>query len=306
MPILLTGATGFLGSILNEALSRHVEVVTLGVSAGNDLVVNLALETPQLSQTFGQVVHCAGKAHSVPRNEEESRLFYAVNHEGTLRLLKGLEAAPALPRLFVFISTVAVYGLEVGENIREDYPLLGQTPYAKSKMLAEEAVLQWCAARQVRCVVLRLPLVVAPNPPGNLGAMIRAIRKGHYLAIRNNKAAKSLVQAQDVAGLVTQLCLAGTPQPEGVFNLTDGRHPAFGEVEAALEKIYGRRIRFRIPLWGARILAQTGDFLQRLGLPAPLNSNKLGKITTTLTFDDAKARRELGWKPGDGLDGLRR
>ena len=42
------------------------------------------------------------------------------------------------PKALVFISTVAVYGCESGELITEEHPLEGETPYAKSKILAEE------------------------------------------------------------------------------------------------------------------------------------------------------------------------
>ncbi len=121
----MTGATGFLGKILYRELSQHFEVTTLGRSADNALVVNLERDIPQFTHAFERVVHNAGMAHKIPRNTSESQLFYAVNYQGTLNLLKGLEAAPALPRLFVFISTVAVYGLESGENIDEEHPLSG-------------------------------------------------------------------------------------------------------------------------------------------------------------------------------------
>lgn len=316
--LLLTGATGFLGKILHRELSQHFEVTTLGRSAGNALTINLECEIPQFSRAFDRVVHNAGRAHTIPRNAAEADLFYAVNYQGTLNLLNGLEGAPALPRLFVFISTMAVYGLESGENINEEYPLLGNSPYAKSKIMAEAAIWQWCGERNVRCVILRLPLVVAPNPPGNLGAMIQAIRKGYYLAIRNNFAAKSMVGAQDVAALVVSVsgvepgsvsgvepgALLLNGKQDGIYNLTDGIHPAFCEVEAALEKASGRKIRMRIPLWIARVLGKCGDLLHKTGLPAPLTSDKLNKITTSLTFDDGKARRELGWEPGAALRDL--
>ncbi|MFM9951247.1 MAG: NAD-dependent epimerase/dehydratase family protein [Saprospiraceae bacterium] len=321
--LLLTGATGFLGKILYRELSQHFEVTTLGRSADNALVVNLERDIPQFTNSFERVVHNAGMAHKIPRNTSESQLFYAVNYQGTLNLLKGLEGAPALPRLFVFISTVAVYGLESGENIDEQHPLSGTSPYAESKILAEAAIQQWCGERNVRCMILRLPLVVAPNPPGNLGAMIRAIRKGYYLAIRNNFAAKSMVGAQDVAaflrsvsevesssvsevesGSVSEVESGSFAVQDGIYNLTDGIHPTFCEVEAVLEKVSGRKIRVRIPLWVARVFGKCGDLMHKLGLPAPLTSDKLNKITTSLTFDDGKARRELGWEPGAALRDL--
>ena len=83
------------------------------------------------------VIHLAGKAHIVPRTNEEIKTFYDVNYQGTVNLCKSLELV-GIPKSFIFVSTVAVYGCEEGENIDETHPLNGTTPYAKSKIMAEK------------------------------------------------------------------------------------------------------------------------------------------------------------------------
>ena len=57
-----------------------------------------------------------------------------------------------------------------------------------------------------------------------------------------------------------------------------------------------------MPLWLARIFARFGDLL---GSKAPLNTNKLKKITSVLTFDDSKAREAFGWNPTPVLESFR-
>jgi hypothetical protein len=57
-----------------------------------------------------------------------------------------------------------------------------------------------------------------------------------------------------------------------------------------------------MPLFIANVLAKTGDIL---GNPFPINSNKLLKITSTLTFDDSKARVAFGWDPTPVLEGFK-
>jgi nucleoside-diphosphate-sugar epimerase len=52
----------------------------------------------------------------------------------------------------------------------------------------------------------------------------------------------------------------------------------------------------------AKLLARIGDLL---GGKSPINSNKLDKITKSLTFSNQKARRELGWKPTNVLENFK-
>lgn len=215
-----------------------------------------------------------------------------VNYQGTLNLLKGLEFCRTLPRQFIFISTVAVYGLDKGDHISEDHPLNGETPYAKSKILAEEAVIKWCEEHRVLYVILRLPLVVGLNPPGNLAAIYKAIKSRQYLKITGNQARKSAVLAEDIAMLIPKL-----EGKQGVFNLTDGLHPYFKDIESAIEIATGRRIKASLPVFIMHGFAWFGNLLKLVRLPAPLTTSTLKKMLSTLTFSDEKARKELGWKP---------
>ncbi|RZK23854.1 MAG: NAD-dependent epimerase/dehydratase family protein, partial [Flavobacterium sp.] len=239
------------------------------------------------------VIHCAGKAHSVPKTEVEKQAFFDVNVNGTANLLKGLEAAPSLPQSFVLISTVAVYGCESGVLINEDYPLNASDAYGMSKIQAEQLVKEWCAKHNIICSILRLPLLVGKNPPGNLGAMIKGIQKGYYFNIAGGKAKKSMVLANDVAKIIPELAKIG-----GTYNLTDGYHPNFRELSNLISKQLVKKNVFNMSKVVAKGLAKVGDVLPQF----PLNSSKLSKITSDLTFNDEKAKTNLGWLPNRVLD----
>jgi nucleoside-diphosphate-sugar epimerase len=232
------------------------------------------------------VVHNAGKAHFVPQNEAEGKVFYDVNVGGTEKLLEAILSLKNEPKCIVFVSTVAVYGLELGENIDETAPLLGNTPYAKSKIMAEEMIQTWCASNGVNCVILRLPLVVGEDAPGNLGAMEKAIRKGYYFRLGSGLARRSMVSAVDVAKLIPSLI-----EMNGVYNLTDGLHRSFAEMDTFLAKKHGKTVK-KIPVWMGKWAAKLGDLIPGF----PLNTYRLGKLEQSLTFNDDKARRELNWK----------
>lgn len=204
MKFLFTGAFGFLGNNVRPFLERMYDVTTIGLLPQDDYTVNIAKEIPDLDERYDIVLHAAGKAHSVPRTEAEKQVFFDVNLQGTKNLCTALERR-GVPRAFIFISTVAVYGCAYGENITEDHPLNGDTPYAMSKRLAEEYLQKWCYEHNVILGIIRPSLITGPNPPGNLGAMIHGIRSGKYLSIAGGRARKSVLMVQDIAKLVPLL-----------------------------------------------------------------------------------------------------
>lgn len=292
--LLFTGASGFLGYNILPILHKEYETVhTMGLGQEDDIKINLAKEVPPINTHYDIVLHACGKAHVVPRTPEEEKAFYDVNYEGTRNLCAALEKV-GVPKALIFISTVAVYGCESGELISEDHPLNGDTPYAKSKIMAEEYLTKWSSEHGVVLGILRPSLLAGKNAPGNLGAMVNGIRKGFYLNIAGGKVRKSVLMAEDIARLLPLLVEKG-----GVYNVCDTNQPTFGEISCSVAKQLGRRKPVSIPYWMAWCMAKVGDML---GSKAPINSYKLSKMTESLTFSNEKARRELGWKPLDVLE----
>lgn len=295
--LLLTGATGFLGKNMVPVLEKSYTLTTLGRSQKNNVVCNLSEKVPVLNGVYDIVLHAAGKAHVVPKTESEKTEFYKVNLEGTKNLCKALEQFSTLPETFLFISTVAVYGVDTGLGITEEAPLKGETPYADSKILAEKYLQEWCEEKGVSLVILRLPLIAGINPPGNLGSMIRGINTGRYFSIGKAEAKKSVVMASDVADVIPRL-----EGKNGIYNLTDGYDPSFGELEELISSQMNKRKPLSLPYFIAWLLAKCGDLL---GRRAPINSNKLGKIVNPLTFSSVKAQSELNWIPSPVLDNFK-
>ncbi len=295
MKILLTGANGFLGEYIYQWMSLNHQVFTLCRSQTCDYVYDLADYIPNFKQDFEIVVHAAGKAHSIPKSDIEEKSFYEINVTGTNNLLKGL--SKSVPKQFVFVSSVSVYGLIEGQNINEESPLLAQDPYGKSKIESEDIIRKWCYKHNVICTILRLPLIVGANPPGNLGSMIRGIKKGYYFNIAGGNAKKSMVLASDITKFIFKVAEVG-----GTFNLTDGMHPTFNELSRTISLQLGRKFVPNMPLFLAKVLANIGDLI---GDKFPINSNKLSKIMSPLTFDDTKAREAFGWKPKPVLESFK-
>jgi nucleoside-diphosphate-sugar epimerase len=295
MRLLFTGCSGFLGQAILPLLKKKYEVSTLGSRASMDYTVDLSKEVPVFSTGFDVVLHAAGKAHSTPASHEESEFFFKVNTQGTQNLCKALETN--LPKDFIFISTVAVYGAEKGMNIGETHPLEGTTPYALSKIEAEAFLVDWCKKHNINLSILRPPLIAGKNPPGNLGSMIKAIKFGRYFRIENGSAQKSILHANDIALLIPKLIENG-----GIYNVCDNKHPSFLQLEKVIVKQLKLKQPKSIPLWFAKCIAKVGDIM---GPNAPINSIKLKKLTESLTFSNQKARKELNWEPLDVIENFK-
>ncbi len=290
---MFTGGTGFLGHNVMPILKDNYVITTCGITAEDEIHVNLAKDVPEFPERYDIVLHAAGKAHVVPKTEEEVQSFYDVNYTGTVNLCKGLEKV-GVPKSLIFISTVAVYGCDHGLNITEDHPLNGETPYAKSKIQAELFLTEWCEKHGVVLGILRPSLLAGKNAPGNLGAMVSGIKKGFYFNIAGGKVQKSILMAEDIAYLLPLLTEKG-----GIYNVCDTNQPTFGEIAESVARQLGKRKPLSIPYWMAWCMAKIGDML---GSKAPINTLKLEKITQSLTFNNDKARRELGWEPMNVLE----
>lgn len=296
MKLLFTGASGFLGSNTLKILQNQYSITTIGLTSSDNIQFDISKGVPSIESEQDIVLHAAGKAHSIPKTEVEKKAFFDVNLQGTINLCTALEKS-GIPQSFIFISTVAVYGLESGENITEEFPLNGSSPYALSKIQAEQFLTEWCNKNNVILSIIRPSLIAGPNPPGNLGAMIRGIKTGKYLSIGGGRARKSVLMVEDVANLVPLLVETG-----GVYNVCDSEHPTFKELESLISRQLSNRYILHIPYFLAKVLAIIGNVI---GSKSPINTDKLDKITKSLTFSNEKAKMNLNWTPLNVLENFK-
>ncbi|MCH5598735.1 NAD-dependent epimerase/dehydratase family protein [Niabella ginsengisoli] len=286
--LLFTGGNGFLGlNVIPLLKNKGFNVRSLGFQ-NCDINIDITKPFPELTEKIDIVFHAAGKAHSVPKTDKEIEAFYNVNYKGTKGLCEALQKSP--PEYFIFISTVAVYGLNTGEDIDENYPLTGIDPYAKSKILAENYLIEWAAKNNVKLFILRPSLIAGKNAPGNLGDMIKAIKNGKYLNIAGGLAQKSILWIEDFVDIVE--LIIKSDRNLGIYNVCDNHQPTFFELSAKIAKLLGKKTPGNVPYFIAKSLALVGDII---GRKFPLNSKRLEKIVKPLTFSNNKIKSELGW-----------
>lgn len=292
MNLLLTGFSGFLGSTILDFLENNkYKVLKVGRGVKADIKCDLSLDKlPNVEVDY--VIHVAGKAHVIPKNDIKKGEFFKVNYIGTKNLLTGLNLEKL--KTIIFISTVAVYGKDTGKLIDETSPLLGDTPYALSKIKAEKALISFGAKNNINVVVLRLPLITGLDPVGNLQSMIKAIQKGYYYRIGKGEAQRSIISAMDVAKVIPDLLSLN-----GTYNYTDCSHPTIAQIDTVIAKKYNKKIK-KLPKSLLALVAKIGDVIPFF----PFNSFKFEKLTNTLTFSNKKILSQIKFKPINGLNDI--
>ncbi|MFY9243734.1 MAG: NAD-dependent epimerase/dehydratase family protein [Polaribacter sp.] len=287
--ILVTGHSGFLGAYIKDYLeSVGYEIIKLGRSKDSDIVCDISKDIFSAAN-IEAVIHVAGKAHSIPKTEKEKEEFFKVNTQGSKNVLQSI--ATTNIKSFIFISTVAVYGKETGQLIDENEGLLGNTPYALSKIQAEKLVVEFGKTNNCKVVILRLPLITGQNPVGNLQSMINAIQKGYYFRIGVGEAKRSIISAVDVAKVIPELL-----NIHGIYNYTDCTHPTIAQIDTVIAKKYNKKIK-KLPKSLLKWIAKVGDSIPFF----PFNSSKFEKLTNTLTFSNKKILQQIKFKPINGL-----
>lgn len=290
--ILITGYSGFLGRcVLDYLQKKHTEIIKLGRDENSDIKWDLSSNvTQEINAEI--VIHIAGKAHSIPKTKKDIEYFFEVNFHGTRKLVESLNLKKL--KSFIFISTVAVYGLDSGDLVDESYPLLGSSPYSLSKIKAEKYLVNFGKINNINIVILRLPLITGANPIGNLKNITDAIKKRYYFRIGNGNAKRSIVSANDVAKLIPHLF-----NLSGIYNFTDCNHPMIRDIDSAIAIKYNRKIK-SLPLILMKLIGKLGDILTFL----PFNSLIFNKLTRNLTFSNKKIINEIGYRPTNGLSDI--
>ncbi|NLD01518.1 MAG: NAD-dependent epimerase/dehydratase family protein [Gammaproteobacteria bacterium] len=295
--ILLTGATGFVGSALQQRIvtDQHCDL-TIAVRrllAVPDTiravqVADLTAETDwsDALQGIDVVIHAAARAHVLVENVVDPLIeFRKTNVEGALTLAH--QALTAGVKRFVFISSIGVNGagteLQPFTELDASAP---HAPYAVSKLEAEVALKELCAGTTMELVIVRPSLVYAAHAPGNFARLLKLVSSGVPLPFALVKNQRSMVALDNLVDFI--LCCTTHPKAaHQTFLIADQESISTPQMLRCLSQGMGKRILLLpVPVSLMRFAAKL------VGREALFN-----QLCGSLEVDSSKARNLLGWTP---------
>lgn len=291
MKVLITGASGMLGSYVVARFKDIAEITSLGRGTGNKVVCDLSREVPFFSDIrFDTVIHCAGT--------EDDNGATALNLDGTKRLAQALSLKP--PENFVFISSHKVYSEDAGENINEDANLWVSSEAGRTKTMAEEFLRDWAERHDVTLTIIRPAIMFGNGVKGEMLRLFNDAVSGNYIHIRGNDARLSIVTALDVARGIRALYDHG-----GVYNAADGVNPRLIELAEAMSANAGAKKRMtHLPASWAEWIWRLGRFIP--SIDRNLNPGVVEKRLKTFTLDGSKFSEKAGLSYFNTIDVIER
>ncbi|HHH46793.1 MAG TPA: NAD-dependent epimerase/dehydratase family protein [Thiotrichales bacterium] len=308
MKILITGATGFIGSRLaTRSLEKGHEVVAYGQTNTEAEKANLArLQAAGVQPILGSVTdraaleraldgvdvvfHLAAAQHeaNVP-----DRHFHEVNVEGTRNVLEA--ARDAGVQRYVHGSTIGVYGEAADGVIDEQTPPRPANIYGRTKLEAEGVVREF--ADRLPVTIVRISETYGPGDR-RLLKLFRAIRKRAFFMIGPGQNLHQLIHVDD---LVDGMYLAAERESalDGIFNLVGREVLSTQEMVETIADAVGTPLRkFRAPLFPFMAAAVVLEAVCRpLGIQPPLHRRRMDFFVKSFRFDPALARERLGFEP---------
>lgn len=306
--ILITGATGFVGSHLVEALTargdraralvRESSDTSLLERHGFETVVGSLSDEASLRWSVAgvrTVLHLAAATRAL-----DAETFHRINAEGTKNLIAALEAEGGDQRL-VYLSSMAAVGPSRGRPVRPDDEPRPLTAYGRSKLAGERAVLEHPAG----AAVIRAPAVYGPRDR-DLLTFFRLARFGILPAVGPAHRQVQLIHAADLAAAL--VAAADARNASGIYHVAEPRAYRWSEVLAMVARALDRDgIRIPVPGAALKLAATVSEGFARLTRrPVVFDRDKAKELMAEWLCDTATARRELGFQAAVPLtDGLR-
>ena len=310
--ILITGATGFIGSHLVELLLKEgvgLNNLRLLVEPGDSLrnlppkkfeiiwgdikdkrAVKKAVEGVNI------IYHLAAKTVFEGSTYKD---FKDINVDGTQNLLDAAKGKKI--QKFVFFSSISVYGLPAysGERIKcdETWPHKPAEGYGKSKLEAERLLIKAHKSLRIPYIIVRPTTVYGPRDHQGILELYRAIYHRYFFRIGNGESKMDYVFVRDLVRGARQAELSKFTAED--FILGADKPITLNEVINAIASSIDRKVpNVYLPENIALPLSHIVKFIARaLGIRPPLFPERVRIMTTDCYFNSAKAKKYISYRP---------
>ena len=270
--VYITGGTGFVGLNLQSYLVN--EYLFRKSKKDEDIIIKEEI-----------VIHLAGKAHDI-KNVAQPEEYYQVNTELTKRVFDAFLQSSS--EVFITLSSVKAVADSIDGVLTEEEVPQPQTHYGKSKLLAEQYILEQSIPAGKRVYIIRPCMIHGPGNKGNLNLLYQVVCKNlpWPLAAFNNR--RSFCSIENLSFVINEL-IRREDIPSGVYNMADDEAISTNDLIRYMAESLGRKPKLlQIPANFIRLLSRLGDCLK-----LPLNSERLRKLTESYVVSNKKIRNAI-------------
>ena len=291
MNILLTGASGFVGTRLVKLLDtpdNNIRIISRKVHPKFETIVcDFEYNSiPALSMDSIDIVfHLAGLTHDNRDDFKVQNIYQKINVDATVELAK--LAVNNLVKNFVFVSSVkAGSSLFNKKCIDEKDDVKPEGVYGKTKLEAELKLLKIADKSNMCLSIIRPSLIYGPNVKGNLKLMISGIERGWFPPIPETGNRRSMIHVDDLVRAV--VLVAGNEHAQGKFFIaTDGNTYSSCEIYEAICHVLGKSK----PKWHLPKL-----LFDMAAIISPRMKYKINKLLKDECYSSERLQ-SLGFKP---------
>ncbi|MEL7798438.1 SDR family oxidoreductase [Idiomarina loihiensis] len=288
--VLVTGATGFIGGSLSDALTDYGYTVKRTARKARPEVMAVPLNTEDWSAALdgvNAVIHCAALAH-VPVSSDDSFIAEVreLNVLAPQRLAK--QAKEKGVKRFIFLSSVKALGESTipGSSYKSTSEYSPEDLYGESKCDAELALKKELSGSATELVIIRPPLVYGPGVKGNFKALMGLAKKNMPLPFGAVKNKRSLVSLENLVSLI--ITCVKHPQPiNGTFLVSDDHDVSTKELFETLTRAYGKKPK----LWACPV------WLMRFGATILGKKAIADRLFGNLQLEITHTKKTLNWEP---------
>ena len=297
MNLLVTGASGFLGPTLVNALATGGHHGT-ATSRRSVAALPPGWRWQERSDVLARrhpapdaVIHLEVKQHDYSANPETLEEFEAINIGGTREWLDWCDRCGV--ERFVYFSSIKAVGATPGLVADELTVGPNGAPYGASKWRAEELVRAWATKDPKRsALILRPAVIYGRGSTANIAAMVSAIKRGRFMLVGRNENVKSVVSLKNVTEASRYLVERMQDGRCDIFCITDPENYSVRELDALIRARFGKRGNsLSVPHNVAKGIALIGDLFGRaFGCAFPLNSLRLAALLEETNISCAKLK----------------